>query len=356
MARAEVEEQLRRLQAAVEQLAAEDVDQLIAEARQDARERAHAELTQAMTAAMLAQVERRLQPELPRAEPPPPEHQPPPQQQPPIAVAPRQQHPATERGLYVYCVVSADAKLPAGLLGVEANGAPTLLAHEDLAAVVSHVPLAEFEEERLREHLADMAWVERTARAHEHMLEMIAGVTTLIPMRMCSIYRSEDGVREMLAHEHDALNAALEHLRGRAEWAVKVFAEQPPRATTPAAEPEAAEQPNSGTDYMRRRQSERDARWTVDEELHAVSLTIHERLSEIAVGAITAPLQRSEVSGHEGQMLLNGVYLVESEHEQAFLGLVEQLGDEYAPLGLVLEPTGPWPAYNFVPGAIGATW
>lgn len=256
----------------------------------------------------------------------------------------------------MYCVVPADTRLPENLVGVEDDGSPSLVPHEDLAAVVSHVPLAEFEEERLREHLADMSWVERTARAHEHVLEMIAGVTTLIPMRMCSIYHAEDGVREMLTREHDALNAALEHLRGRAEWGVKVFAVQPPPAPAESSEPEADEQLSTGTDYMRQRQTERDARWSVDEELHEASLVIHERLSETAVEAITAAPQRPEVSGHEGQMLLNGVYLVESERERAFLGRVEQLRDEYAPHGLVLEPTGPWPAYNFVPGAIGAAW
>ncbi len=29
---------------------------------------------------------------------------------------------------------------------------------------------------------------------------------------------------------------------------------------------------------------------------------------------------------------------------------------EFEPLGLELEPTGPWPAYNFIPGTIGAAW
>jgi hypothetical protein len=367
VARAEVEEQLRRLRAAVEQLAAEDVDELIRGARQDARERARAHLAEAMTASMLDQVERRLTPPsrqserrrraapLAQADEP---ARPPLPPQPATERAPQRDDatPTAGRGLYVYCVVPADTQLPDDVTGVDPGGSPTLLAHDDLAAVISYVPLAEFEEERLREHLADMAWVERTARAHEHVLETVARVSTLIPMRMCSIYRSEDGVREMLAHEADALSAALEHLRGRAEWGAKVFAEYPSPAHAQAADGEAAEEPPSGTDYMRQRQSERDARWSVDEELHEASAAIHERLSEIAVDAITLPLQRPEVSGHEGPMLSNGVYLLGSEQEQAFLALVEQLRDEYAPLGLVIEPTGPWPAYNFVPGAIGAAW
>ena len=365
MARAEVEEQLRRLRAAVEQLAAEDVDELIDEARRAARERARAHLAEAMTASMLDQVERRLQAPSRQSErrgrAGPPAHtdepaRPAPPPQPAIAPQRDDATPAADQGLYVYCVVSADTQLPDDVTGIDPDRSPTLLAREDLAAVISYVPLAEFEEERLREHLADMAWVERTARAHEHVLEMVARVSTLIPMRMCSIYRNEDGVREMLTREADALSAALEHLRGRAEWGAKVFAEYPPRAPAQAADGEVAEEPPSGTDYMRQRQSERDARWSVDEELHEASVAIHERLSEIAFDAVTLPLQRPEVSGHDGPMLSNGVYLLDSEQEQPFLALVEQLRDEYAPLGLVIEPTGPWPAYNFVPGTIGAAW
>jgi hypothetical protein len=256
--------------------------------------------------------------------------------------------------VYVYGVVPASAELPEGLRGIDPISRPRLLRHGDLAAVVSKVSLSEFEEERLREHLSDMAWVEATARAHELVLEMVGEVTTLIPMRMCSVYRTEGGVSEMLARESTPLSEALEHLRGKAEWGLKVFAEpQPPPGTGTA---EAGEQAESGTDYMRQRQSERDARFTVDERLNEACTAIHDELSAVAVDSLTAPLQRPEVSGHDGQMLLNGVYLVQSAEQPEFLNLVETLRAEYESLGLYLEPTGPWPAYNFVPGTIGAAW
>ncbi len=90
--------------------------------------------------------------------------------------------------------------------------------------MVSQVPLADFGEERLRERLADMDWLEHTARAHELALETIGRHATLIPMRLCSVYRGESGVSEMLAREATALEEALVHLEGKTEWGVKVFA------------------------------------------------------------------------------------------------------------------------------------
>jgi hypothetical protein len=50
------------------------------------------------------------------------------------------------------------------------------------------------------------------------------------------------------------------------------------------------------------------------------------------------------------------VYLVSTEAQERFHAQVHALGQEFERLGLELETTGPWPAYNFVPGGIGAAW
>jgi hypothetical protein len=205
-----------------------------------------------------------------------------------------------------------------------------------------------------------MAWLERTARSHEGVLEAVGEHETLIPMRLCTIYRGETGVREMLLREHGALTDALAHLEGKSEWGVKVFAAE----TAPAPAPPSAESTResdddasaAGTAYMRGRQAERDRREHRHDELYAVCTQIHERLAMVAADAITTAVQRPEISGHTGDMLLNGVYLVEDDQLSRFLAQVDRVSDEYKPLGLEVQPTGPWPAYNFVPGTIGAAW
>ena len=53
-------------------------------------------------------------------------------------------------------------------------------------------------------------------------------------------------------------------------------------------------------------------------------------------------------------MLLNGVYLVESEAADAFHATVAELGEDYSALGFTVELTGPWPPYNFVGSSIEA--
>jgi hypothetical protein len=55
-------------------------------------------------------------------------------------------------------------------------------------------------------------------------------------------------------------------------------------------------------------------------------------------------------------MILNGVYLVPDDATGRFHEEVRVLRTELGPQEIELEPTGPWPAYNFVPGTIGAAW
>jgi hypothetical protein len=230
----------------------------------------------------------------------------------------------------------------------------TTLHEGSLAAVVSRVPAGEFEDTRLRANLGDMAWVEKLARAHEAVLDTTRRHATVIPMRLCTVYKTEGGVREMLGREAKALHDALEHLDGKAEWGVKVFAD--PAAIPAPEEGESDDAPASGAAYMDRRRRDLERKELNAGRVQEAAIEIHERLCEIAVDGLVAPAQRPEASGHSGQMVMNGVYLVEEAAQGAFDDEVSQLQDEFAPLGLDLVLTGPWAPYNFVPGTIGATW
>jgi hypothetical protein len=214
-----------------------------------------------------------------------------------------------------------------------------------LAAAVGRVPLEEFDEQTLRDHLADMAWVERTARAHERVLEEIRSRTTVIPMRMCTVYRAEKGVREMLGREADVLRETLSRLRGKTEWGVKVLLDPSQRK----------DDRSSGAAYMQRRREQIDQDQDLTARVQESTTQIHEGLCAEASAAVLVPLQRPDAGGRHIEMVLNGAYLVEDATRERFRDRVGALQAQFAPLGLVIEMTGPWPAYNFVGGTIGAT-
>jgi gas vesicle protein GvpL/GvpF len=267
-----------------------------------------------------------------------------------------------ELAWYVYGVIrAADSDPVFQVTGVDPSHEIAVVGEGPVAAVSSCVPLAEFEETRLRQHLGDMEWVETTARAHEQVLQAIRRQATVIPMRMCTVYRGEDGLREMLRREARALEEALAHLERRTEWGVKALLRNPPRVparetATQSVDPTAGQSAasGSGTAYLQRRLQERDREQRAAHTLEEACGEIHARLGAVAADSVLLPAQAPGVSGRPGEMALNAAYLVDDDADKAFTRELEELQTRFAPLGVELELTGPWPSYNFIPGAIGA--
>jgi hypothetical protein len=248
---------------------------------------------------------------------------------------------ATDEGRWVYGVLDGGIAGPPPGRGVDDAHVIELIRHADLAAAASPVSLDEFGEGGMRESLEDLERLETLARAHERVLDEALRMGTVVPFPICTVYAGPERVREMLEREREPLAAALRRLRGTAEWGVKAYlVESEERGTAAAA-------PASGTDYLTRKRTARDAAETAQRELEATVEAVHVRLRDRAVGAVLSPLQDRRLSDHEGQMVLNAAYLVADADAEAFASLfaeiVQGLGDRTLELAL----TGPWPPYHF---------
>jgi Gas vesicle synthesis protein GvpL/GvpF len=274
---------------------------------------------------------------------------------------PRRSPAAKGEALWAYCVSRADAPRPEGLNGVVASAPVRRVEAGDLAALVSSVPLAEFGEEPLRRNLNDLTWLARIARAHEAVLERALSSSAIVPLRLCTIYATEGSVRDMLEREGDAFVEALELLDGRQEWGVKLLVdperlaeEARSRSREAAALEDELEGRSGGSAYLVRRRLERHVREAASSVAGEIAEQVHARLQDWAIDAVSLRPQNRDLSGHEGEMLLNGAYLVEAERVDGFRELVTGLEERYRSLGARLELTGPWPPYNFVPHSGGA--
>ena len=246
---------------------------------------------------------------------------------------------------YVYGVVPTGTP-PAPLEGAPAlGGGPVRIVGEGaLGAVVSEVPLADFDDEPLAANLHDPVWLEAGVRRHDAVLAALVRAGAVVPFRFGTIYRSEAQVRAMLA-EHPGLADALEAVRGRIELGVKGFARDP--AAQEASDAEGAASP--GRRYLEQKQQARRAAEEREALLARAADESHARLGAVADEARVNPLQPRDASGGEGEMFLNGAYLVATAREQAFRQTVDALGTELGSPGLLaFELTGPWPPYNFV--------
>lgn len=246
-------------------------------------------------------------------------------------------------GHYLYCVMTAGARPPLDdLTGVDAAHPVESFEHAGLAAVTGRVSLAEFGSGPLERNLNDLDWLARTARRHQAVLDRALASGPIVPLRLCTIFADRERIRSMLEREHDALADTLARLGDRTEWGVKVIADA--RALR-GPEPESEQ---TGTAYLARRSRERRAH----EEAQGLALRaaeeVHERLRQHASQATLLRPQSHELSGREGEMILNGAYLVDRAGVDRFRATAEELAERQRPLGLALEVSGPWPPYNFV--------
>jgi hypothetical protein len=258
-------------------------------------------------------------------------------------------------GIWVYAIADAgdDLTLPTmtGVAGAQVRAAP-LRGHGSLTAVVSDADLAEFGEEALRANLEDLDWLAAVAQAHHGVIEAVAQLGTVLPMRLATVYASEASMRASVAGRECGLRAAMDRLRSHAEWGVKGYAAQPlARATGTAAAggmpPEVADDAGAGSGmaYLRRRRDALSAQRESWRDAADGAQAAHAKLTRLCAASRLHPPQSAQLSGRKEAMVLNGAYLLDNDRAAEFSAAVAALNDSDPRLRL--ELTGPWPPYSF---------
>jgi len=247
--------------------------------------------------------------------------------------------------VWIYAV--ADEAAPpftGGPIGV-GGGPARPLSGAGLTAIVGSVAPSEFGEAALRQNLEDLVWLERTARAHHEVIETVAKERPVVPMRLATVYSSDEAAAGMLRERAADLRQALTRLTGRSEWGVKArvtmsddsAAGQQPETDGPAS--------GSGAAYLRRRRAQLTASQDARREAVASAHAVHEELGRLSASARLYPPQSPEIAGQSGLMVLNAAYLVADDRAEEFGAAVTELAARHGALQLTL--TGPWPAYSF---------
>jgi len=189
-------------------------------------------------------------------------------------------------GRYMYAVCRGLD--PAVLDGVRGLGGEPLelVHHQELAAVISTVPLAEFGEDGLRRNLENLSWLEPVVRTHDEIIQAVAVAAPTAPMRLATICFDETAVLARLREWYVALMHALDRVEGHAEWSVKVVAAPKVAEAGVAAEPVA-----SGADYLRRKKAAAQERAAGDASVQEVAQQVHHDLRSHASASRQLPAQ-----------------------------------------------------------------
>jgi hypothetical protein len=208
------------------------------------------------------------------------------------------------------------------------------VAEADLSAVVGSVDAAEFGERSLSSLLANPLNIETIGRAHHQVIASVASDGPVVPLRLATIYPDDTTIRTLLAERHAELTELLRSFRGTQEWGVKVHM----TPWTDEAPDDPAESPSAPDDLFAN-----EPWW---QQAEACAERIDRALSNVAIAARRHPAPYPRLIDLEGRMVLNGVYLLDTERAAEFAAIVQQLTEEHA--GLRADVSGPWPPYSFV--------
>lgn len=330
---------IRQILASAARLAEGRAESVIATATTEAEEEVRALVKSAVKAALLQRVSEQLQ--TGRAD---------------IPQVPDQSAEAIEAnadvalGTYVYCIIRSDnAALPRAR-PIDPAYPLHLVKHEELAAVVSDVPLESFR--RRVESEKDLRWLEEKVTAHNQVVQQVAQLTPVIPLQFATILGSQQHLSELLDQKRDELRRTLDTIDGQAEWGVKIFAPIAAGAHADYADSDDEISTSSGTAYMTRKQKARSRRQQTRQSLRELVQQCHNRLSDYASDVrllqATSRTFAPSSSNCSGELLINASYLVPKKRTAQFQVSVDQLQTMLQGHQLALQLTGPWPPYNFV--------
>jgi hypothetical protein len=263
------------------------------------------------------------------------------------------------RGTYVYAVVAAPRRPRAAgrPKGLERAG-PVRLLELTVPAdrvrsrrpfkrwlAVADVPLDRYGAETINARLTDIDWVSRAAVGHEAVVESFIGSRAILPMKLFTIFTSDERAIAHLTARSGEIDAALKRVVAHDEWGVRVLMDG---AGSPAGVPvPRARQPaSSGVSYLAGKKRQRDA---VVARAALASETVQALFESLARRATLARRRAaSELPAAPSQMALDAVFLVRRSRGVSFRSHARREARRLNELGYQVSLTGPWPPYSFV--------
>ncbi len=249
---------------------------------------------------------------------------------------------------YLYCVVRnpgppETGDVPDGLPGLSA---PRILPVGDgLWLVAADAPLPRYDAESIREHLQNLDWVSKRALAHESMVEHFGRIGTVVPMKLFTLFASDERALAHVRSDRDRLDRILARIGGCREWGVLVrFDEERARSVESARMATNGDGKTSGTAFLMRKKQEKDAARNLLGELRP---EMDAAFSDLA-GSASESRRREPAAP---ALLLDGAFLVRDGAAAEFESIVARWASRFAERACEVTLTGPWPPYNFLDDA-----
>lgn len=246
---------------------------------------------------------------------------------------------------YAYCVIASIRRprpgRPAGVPG--ASRVRLLDLDKPLYLAVADVPAREYGERAINAHLSDLDWVSRAAVAHESVVEGFAGADAVLPMKLFTIFTSDERAVAHVAANRARIRSAVKRVSHHDEFGVRVVLD---RTRAAASRTAAVVRRGRGAAYLTRKKAQHDAAAELSERARETVSELFERLAQRA--REVERRSASELPLPDGPLLLDAAFLIPRARARSFRALVAREARALAKSGYGLTLTGPWPPYTFV--------
>lgn len=329
---------------AIDALAAEVTPRVLAEALDEAVDRARAELADRLTRAIVDRAlatrdsaERPTERSTER-----PVERPVPEPAAAASTTPPAAAPSAggraEKGLYAFAIIPARPVDLAGVAGIDGRAPLRIVQHGELGLVVSEMRLDLMDDVR-EDDLSETGALATLARRHDEVVRSVFDHGPVLPLRFGTVVADDAGARRLLEEQAAPARRRLAHLGTHREWGVRLTRDDTADVQDDVDPAERREM--TGTSYLAARRESLQRSQHAEQETAALTQRVEQALSEHAVDL-------AHRGGGPGSGLLADLaYLVPASEQEAFVDAVERLGAEVAHEGLLLEMTGPWPPYSF---------
>jgi len=249
---------------------------------------------------------------------------------------------------YLYCLLQSPRQpslraMPPGLPGA---GKPRAIdAGRGLWLVASDAPLDRYGEKPIERGLQDLAWVSSVAVPHEAVVEHLAKNGTVVPMKLFTLFRSDERALEHVAKERKRIDRLVERIEGREEWGLRVLLDELAALRRARDEAGAISAGAPGAAFLLRKKKEHQAAREVIDRARDRADALFDLLAAKADDARRRPPPPGEVGK---RVLLDAAFLLPRKKSKAFQALIRGEAKKLADRDYQLTLTGPWPAYTFV--------
>ncbi len=245
----------------------------------------------------------------------------------------------------VYALLGITLEMP-----LQAGSGWSLVPADGLLAVLAEYDADQFVGEEARRDLADPLKVTSLALAHAEQVEQLFHQTAVLPVALGSLFSTPAGVEQLLRRNRETILQFLRRVADHQEWAVKAVIDakigKERFIESAVAAAQIDPQMSAGARYFRERAIRRQAAGQFQSVLQQRRQQLRQPLSDWCTDVVDRPILPRD-DGR--QSVASWSLLVSSRFQSEISARIAAMELSLADVEIVLELSGPWPPWSFVP-------